>query len=62
MLAGHFPGFDAARFRLVRPRDVAVDAGNTALVNLVCPVVILVGSDGRGTGEEPGVDPVNEFF
>lgn len=33
----HFPGLDDDRFRPVSPREVAVAAGRTALVSLVCP-------------------------
>jgi hypothetical protein len=62
MLGVHFPGFEEARFRLVSPRDVAVEADSTALVNLLGPVVAFAGSCGRGVVEEPGVEPGNEFF
>jgi hypothetical protein len=62
MLGVHFPGFEEARFRLVSPRDVAVEVGSTALVNLLCAVVALAESCGSGVVEEPGVEPVKEFF
>jgi hypothetical protein len=38
-----------------------VEADSTALVNLLCPVAF-AGSWGSGVVEEPGVEPLKEFF
>jgi hypothetical protein len=47
MLIDHFPGLDEARLRPVRPSDVAVEAGRTALVNLFN---VVDGPSGKGAG------------